>query len=327
MRNGPPGERGAALLTVLLLVAVLSVIAADTLDRLSLSTRLTGTAVAMDQARAFGDAAERLAAIRIGPLVSGTERTVDTGWSGVPLPLPLPVGQATLTVTDGGNCFNLNSLVSSGAGTDPNAEPVLAANPTAIAQFAALMELLNIPAGDARHVAGSAADWIDSNMAAEPAGAEDSVYRGRTPAYLPANRPMVSATELRAVDGVTPGLWATLRPWVCALPETTPSAINPNTLTPQQAPLIAMLAPGRVDVGRVRALLTARPASGFASATDFWQAAGVGGQTFTGDQQLALRSRWFDARVAVTIDGTERTSRALIDTKTAPARIVRSWSE
>ena len=319
------GERGAALLTVLLLVAVLSVIAADTLDRLSLSTRLTGTAVAMDQARAFGDAAERLAAIRIGPLASAGDRTVDTGWSGVPLPLPLPVGQATLTVTDGGDCFNLNSLASGGAGTDPNAEPVLAANPTTIAQFAALMTLLNIPAADARHVAESAADWIDSNTTAEPVGAEDAAYRGRSPGYLPANRPMVSATELRAVDGVTPAVWATLRPWVCALPESTPSAINPNTLTPRQAPLIAMLAPDRIDVGRVRSILAARPPGGFAGVTDFWQAAGV--QTFAEDQQLALRSRWFDARVAVTIDGTERTSRALIDALTSPARVVRSWSE
>lgn len=325
MRPGKPEERGAALLTVLLLVAVLSVVAADTLDRLSLSVRLTGTAVAMDQSRAFGDAAERLAALRIGALISTSDRTVDTGWSGVPLPLPLPVGQATLTVTDGGNCFNLNSLASGGVGADPDAEPVLAANPAAIAQFVGLMAVLNIPAGDARHVAESAADWIDSNTTPEPAGAEDQVYRGRSPAYLPANRPMASATELRAVDGVTPVVWTTVRPWVCALPEAVPSAINPNTLTPDQAPLIAMLAPGRVDPGRVRALLTARPPGGFASANDFWQSAGV--QAPFGDQSLTLRSRWFDARVAVTIDGTERSSRALIDAGTAPARIVNSRSE
>ena len=72
-----------------------------------------------------------------------------------------------------------------------------------------------------------------------------------------------------------------------------------------------MLGPGQVDVARVRAALSARPPGGFASTNDFWQAAGV--QSFSGDQQLALRSRWFDARVAVTLDGTQRTSRALID--------------
>ena len=36
-----PSERGAALLSVLLMVAVLAVIAATTLDRLTLSSKLT----------------------------------------------------------------------------------------------------------------------------------------------------------------------------------------------------------------------------------------------------------------------------------------------
>lgn len=324
------GEEGTALLTVLLLVAVLSVIAADTLDRLSLTTRLTGTAAAMDQSRAFGQAAERLAALRIGAL-GGADRTVDTGWQGVPLALPLPVGQATLSVTDSGNCFNLNGLVTEPAGGDPSVEPIRIAAQTQIKQFAALMRLLAIGPGDADRIAQSAADWIDSDDRPEPAGAEDAAYRRRSPSYLPANRPMVSATELRAVNGVTPQLWATLRPWVCALPESAPSAINPNTLTPEQAPLVAMLAPDRLEVGRVRAVLAARPAAGFAGVTDFWQATGVSGQEFSGDRQLSLRSRWFDARVTVVIDGTVRSTRALIDagdgSDAVRPRIVRSSTE
>lgn len=314
-------ERGAALLTVLLLVAVLAVIASDTLDRLSLTTRLTGTAVAMDQSRAFGDAAERLAAIRIGQLVAADPaRTTNAlGWQGVPLPLPLPVGQATLTVTDGGNCFNLNSLVVPVTG----GEGATTHNLTAVAQFAALMQLLNIGPGDARRIAESAADWVDSDSVPLPAGAEDAAYRSLNPAYLPANRPMVSATELRAVAGVTPAVWSVLRPWVCALPDPGLSPINPNTLTPQQAPLLAMLAPGQLTLAKAQAVLAGRPLDGFAGTVEFWQAAGVTAPSTS----IRMKSRWFDARVAVTLDGTERTSRALIDANTVPARVVRSWSE
>ena len=317
-------ERGAALLTVLLLVAVLAVIASDTLDRLSLTTRLTGTAVAMDQSRAFGDAAERLAALRIGQLVAADPaRTTNAmGWQGVPLPLPLPIGQATLTVTDGGNCFNLNSLV-----TDVTAgEGATTPNLTAVDQFAALMQLLNIAPGDARRIAESAADWIDSDSVPLPAGAEDAAYRGLTPSYLPANRPMVSATELRAVAGVTPAIWSVLRPWVCALPDGGLSPINPNTLTAEQAPLLAMLAPNELGIAEARAALARRPADGFAGTPQFWQAAGIDPPAAAGSQ-IQMKSRWFDARVAVTLDGTERTSRALIDASAAPARVVRSWSE
>ncbi len=328
--NAPEGERGAALLTVLLLVAVLAVIASDTLDRLSLTTRLTGTAVALDQSRAFGEAAERLAAIRIGQLVAAdpARTTNAAGWQGTPLPLPLPVGQAVLTVTDGGNCFNLNSLATAGAGVNEDAgvEPVRVVSVTAIDQFTALMQLLNVPPGDARHVAEAAADWIDSDGRALPAGAEDATYRARSPSYLPANRPMVSATELRAVDGVTPALWAVLRPWVCALPVGALSPINPNTLTPQQAPLLAMLAPGQLTLGKAQAVLAGRPRDGFAGTPDFWQAAGVTSQP-SQQSQIQMKSRWFDARVTVLLDGTERSTRALIDADEEPARIVRSAAE
>ena len=42
-------ERGAALLSVLLLVAVMAVIAATALDRLTLATRIAGSAATVDQ--------------------------------------------------------------------------------------------------------------------------------------------------------------------------------------------------------------------------------------------------------------------------------------
>ena len=50
-------ERGAALLTVLLLVAVIAVLAATALERLRVSTRLAGNAAALDQARGLAFAA------------------------------------------------------------------------------------------------------------------------------------------------------------------------------------------------------------------------------------------------------------------------------
>ncbi|MDQ2892789.1 MAG: type II secretory pathway protein, partial [Pseudomonadota bacterium] len=54
----PARERGAALLTVLLLVAVIAVLAGTALERLRLTTRLAGNAAAGAQARAYAEAAE-----------------------------------------------------------------------------------------------------------------------------------------------------------------------------------------------------------------------------------------------------------------------------
>src|SRR3546814_5372505 len=69
----PARERGAALLTVLLLVAVMSVVTATLLERLTIATRLTGNAGALDQVRAYTLSAEALAAARIGDLIAADQ--------------------------------------------------------------------------------------------------------------------------------------------------------------------------------------------------------------------------------------------------------------
>ncbi len=70
----PKGEKGAALLTVLLLVAVMAVISATALDRLRLSTRLAVNGAAMAQARAYTLAAEGIAAPALRIFCSAMQR-------------------------------------------------------------------------------------------------------------------------------------------------------------------------------------------------------------------------------------------------------------
>ena len=54
-----------------------------------------------------------------------------------------------------------------------------------------------------------------------------------------------------------------LRPWLCALPVTDLAPINLNSLRPDQAPLLAMLAPGQLDLDRARAIIVERPSGGW----------------------------------------------------------------
>src|SRR3546814_16200084 len=91
-------------------------------------------------------------------------------------------------------------------------------------------------------------------------------------AYLPANGKMADVSELRAVRGVTPKIYARLRPWICALPVTDPVKLNVNTLAPEQAPLVAMMLPGAITIAEARAVLAARPAGGYGSSVRFWAA-------------------------------------------------------
>lgn len=325
-----PGERGqsetgAALLTVLLLVAVIAVLAGTALEKLRLATRLGGNAVALDQARAFSFAAETLAVVKVSDLLAThPERvTLQGGWSGTPFPLPIPRGTATATVVDGGNCFNLNSLVVE---VTPG---VYAAYTPALVQFARLIRLVDPAARSPDGIAAAAADWIDSDTVALDGGAEDSAYGGGRPAYRTAGTLMADPSEVRAVSGVARADYDKLRPWLCALPRAARTTLNVNTLLPEQAPLIAMLAPGTVSVEAARQALLRRPPQGFATTGAFWsQPALASGAAGDAAAQTDVRTRWFDLKVEVTLGGTQLEQYGLIDASTLPARLVsRQWGE
>jgi len=314
-------ERGAALLTVLMLVAVIAVMAGSALEKLRLSTRLAGNAVAIEASRGFARAAETLALGRIDSLLGrdSSHVTLAGGWSGRPFGLPLPGGGSAIArVEDGGNCFNLNGLVTR---TGPG---VYASNPAARVQFAHLMRLLDVPAQTAEGIAAAAADWIDSDGDQQTLGAEDGVYLGQQPGYRTAGTLMADPSELRAVQGVTPDIYARLRPWLCTLPTAEPARINVNTLLPEQAPLVAMLMPDASGAEVARQALLKRPPQGFDSTEKFWTLLPGGGDT----GQTAVTTTWFRLDIDVMTGGAVLEQHGLIDATRLPSRIVtRQWGE
>lgn len=319
MRAG--SQRGAALLTVLLLVAMIAVMAATALEKLRLSTSLSANAVALDRARGFAYAAETLATTRVTSLLSrDIDRvTLSGGWSGRPFGMPIPGGTATARVVDGGNCFNLNGLV----GRAPDGEDRV--NPAALEQFARLIRLLRIPGGEA--IPPSVADWIDRDDAPLPGGAEDRDYRG----YRTAGAMMADVSELRAVKGVTAEAYQALRPWVCTLPDAQPSVLNVNTLTPEQAPLLAMLLPDTMGPGQAEAMLQRRPLLGYGSTDAFWNQLSTSGGVTSGidvKAQTDVKTKWFALRVDVLSGNSELHEQGLIDARRLPARLVsRQWGD
>lgn len=322
----PARERGAALLTVLILVAIISVLAASALEKLRLSTKVAANAAAIEQARAYAYGAETLAVVQVKSLLNrdAARTTLEGDWAGHPYNMAVPDGLVTLTVTDGSNCFNLNGLVnesSPGLYTDDQ---------TQINQFARLMRYLDISGQTAQGIADATADWIDSDGNALPMGAEDGAYLGKDVPYRTANTLMTDPSELRAVAGVTPDIYAKLERWVCTQPKAEPSRINVNTLEPEQAPLFAMLLPDTVDVGQARAMLLQRPPQGFDSTVDFWRLPSLRGATPSpgAQAQTAVRSSWFDLAIDVSVSGAELHQTALLDATGDPPRIVsRQWGD
>ena len=324
-RSDRPSERGAALLTVLLLVAVIAVLAGTALEKLRLATRLGSNAVALDQARAYSFAAETLAVVKVTDLLLKAEDrvTLQGGWSGKPIPLPVPNGTASATVVDGGNCFNLNSLV---AETGPG---VYASFTPARVQFARLIRLVDPAARSPDAIAAATSDWIDSDTDAIQDGAEDGAYGGGKQGYRTGNTLMSDPSELRAVAGVSRLDYDKLRPWICALPKAAPSKINVNTILPEQAPLLALLRPN-LSVEAVRQGLLRRPPQGFNTPAAFWSQPAITGAGAADDAagQTDIKTVWFSLQVDVALNGAILQQTGLIDASALPARLVsRQWGE
>lgn len=314
-------ETGAALLAVLMLVAVIGVIAAASLERMKIATRQSINMAAIDQARAYGFAAESVALSRVADLVGRDpgKTTLDGDWQGREIPFPIDGGTATAKLLDGGNCFNLNSVVTGDVSTR------LGARPVAIEQFAALMIILGIQPNDARLLSLALADWVDSDSTPLSGGAEDGSYARAEIPYRTANTLMVDASEIRLLAGMTPEIYATIRPWVCALPITELSPINVNTLLPAQAPLVAMLIPGKLNLQIAKQMIDERPQGGYGSVVNFWSLPAKSGITPSPEilAQTQVKTRWFALDLSIELAGAELRETALVDALLAPARLVR----
>ncbi|MDE2561003.1 MAG: type II secretion system minor pseudopilin GspK [Sphingomonadales bacterium] len=314
----PERERGAALLSVLLLVAVMAVIAALMLDRLNLAVRLAGNGQAMTQARLYATSAETLAMARLKVLVDADpSRTVDPGGMlGRDFVMPMARGSVTARIDDAGNCFNVNSLVVR------RQDDSYALRLAGLMQLRALMESLAIARNEAIPLSDAMADWIDSDSIPAPNGAEDDWYHAQEVPHLTAGRPIGDVSELRSVKGMTPALYQRLRPWLCALPAAELSPIDLNTLRSDQAPLLSMLAPEAMPPGRAAAIIAARPATGYGSVQDAL------GAVLPGEAagQVRVSSRWFLLTQTVRVDSVSLESQSLIDTGVQPPRVAfRSW--
>ena len=189
------------------------------------------------------------------------------------------------------------------------------------------MLALEVPEAEARRIAEAAADWIDSDTEPGPVGG-----RGRG-LCRPATRPTGPATpcspipaSCARVAGVTPALYRRLRPWLCALPTSDLSPININTLRPEQAPLLAMLAPGQLSLERRAAGARRRgPSTGWGNQIEFWRIEALSGleRAARRPAPAAAEDGLVHARRRGRASATRAsTSTVLVDARLQPSRVV-----
>lgn len=325
MRTRLKDREGMALLTVLLLVAVMAAVAVLVLDDIRFSVRRTMNAETQAQAQWYAAGAEGLARRQIDRLrdLDPVKTPIQPDWNGRVLNFPIEDGSITARLSDGQACFNLNSVVEGQL-------EVYVARALGTQQFVALGRALNLPEGRMRAIADALTDWIDTDTTPRAQGGEDAAYAGQTQPYRTAGTLLAEVSELRAVKGVDAATYAALRPYLCALPTTALSPINPNTLTPDQAPLLVMLADGRVSLASARAAIAARPADGWRDANAFLMQGPMAGVQLptTVQDQLTVLTRFFNLRVDVEFGESRAVRTALIELPPAgPARtVIQRWT-
>ena len=299
-----------ALLTVLLLVAVMSALAVAVLDDIRFSVRRGANARTVGQAQWYALGAEQLAQAQIARLAAAnpSRTTLAGGWNGRPFVFPLEDGEIRARVRDGGNCFNLNSVVQGSLDT-------LTPRPQGRRQFVSLMQVLSVPRGEAEAIADALVDWIDTNDTRDGLGGEDDTYARTEPAYRTGGTLLAEVSELRALRGVTPDIYARLRPYACALPTNELSPININTLLERDAVLVTMLSDGRISPEAARRALAERPAGGWENGYAFFNSLVSDLPEGVGEiyDQVKVQTRYFALDAEVDYAGAEVVLSALIE--------------
>jgi general secretion pathway protein K len=219
-------QRGVALVTAVLIVALATLLAVDVGFKGYLDQRRTANAFALDQSFevALGGEAWASDALRRDKLQSPNTDDFTEEWA-TPIP-PIPLedigGEFEGALEDLQGRFNLNNLVrydGGGQGTVDN---------DAVERLQRLLEFLELEPKWAKIIA----DWIDSDTNPQfPDGAEDTVYTGLSPPYRTANMPITRTSELLALPEFGMERYKKLAPFITALPAGTP--INLCTASPE----------------------------------------------------------------------------------------------
>lgn len=308
-------QRGVALVTALLVVAIATVAAISMASRQQLDIRRTGSLLHSEQAWAYVVGAENWAIVVLRR--DREDSQIDTlaeNWSTQPPVSFVEGGSIIGRLIDLQSRFNVNNLVSGGG-----------ANADTIDYYKRLLRLLDLEEG----LADALVDWIDDDVNVRfPDGAEDESYLLLETPYRVANRPLADISELRLVEGYTAEVVAKLQPYLVALPEPTP--INVNTAN---ALLLAAL-DAKLGVSDGEALVEGRGEDGYDTVDSFKQEPALNAIQVD-DSLLSVNTQWFlmvsqsdigqgRARLGSLIQRTDdalrvvRRQREFLDSVTAP---------
>ena len=216
-------QTGVALITVLVVVAIISGIASSAILEQQFAIRRTGNLLHGDQGNLYLFALETWGreVLIADAQESAASDHLDEDWSKVIPAVVVEGGSVKGSIDDQQGLFNLNSLVDKAGKVSE----------VAMQQFRCLLTEHAGSTISPDHIVDAARDWMDPDQDVEADGAEDLDYLSRDPGYRSAGQHFVTPSELLLIDGMSYEAWQNIRPYVTAYAvlKEDASYINANT--------------------------------------------------------------------------------------------------
>ena len=208
-------NKGVALITAMLIVAITGIISSNLLWENILNTRKTMSTLNQDQAIEVALGAENwIKQILKQDAINSTTDHLNELWAKKLPNLPIDGGGISGEIIDLQSRFNINNIIQSDGTLNQN-------------QFNQLQRLLKILNLDP-NMANVIVDWIDKDQyPTYPGGAEDDIYTKMNPPYRTSNQKIITITELLSINSMTIESYKLLEPHISAIPIST--QINVNT--------------------------------------------------------------------------------------------------
>lgn len=216
-------QSGVALITALLVVALVTATAVAMAARQQLDIRRTANVLQRDQAYVYALGAEVMGREVLGKDDAKIDDK-EEDWAQSAISIPFQGGLLSGALEDLQGRFNINNLVKDGV-----------RSPWDVERFKNLLKLIKENSeereiwdnAEPADLANAVTDWVDQDNDPQPGGAEDNDYLQLPRPYRAGNAPMASISELLLVRGFTGPIYRQVAPWVTVLPART--KINVNT--------------------------------------------------------------------------------------------------
>jgi general secretion pathway protein K len=200
----PQRQRGVALITALILVALAAVVAVAIAFDSSMTARRSVASISMEQGLQLAQGAEALASYALSN-DKNSDDTPNDSWTQPYGPVEVEANiSLEAQLFDEQGKFNINTLLKPDGSLDAEAVSV----------FKRLLELCDVET----QWAGLLIDWLDPDVLPQPDGGEDSLYSSQSPPYRAANRAVTSVSELMQLPGLGRERYLRLLPHLTALP-------------------------------------------------------------------------------------------------------------